>query len=507
MSGIYERGNIVELVAPFAVINASGAAVPADPTAVVFRVTDPEGDIRSYKFGVDGNVAHPATGQYVCQLGGSLAPGVYHYVALGTGAVVAKSFGTFTVIDTGAPPPAPEGLVHELVFIRPIPLGGESSAVYTDVPRLAESDWGDVLATPEQWAYLLEQAENSTPDPSEALYALFGCGTANTGDGAPFVSCTYSTTGTSIVFGTPNSRITSGPFGAPGTSATELSPGPLLGPCTSWINGADVARCCSLDLGSSTSAIYDTVAAEAAMLLFEKSGRQFSGACYRTVRPCRDGCGCWGGGGSASGFSWYGGGYGTSFLGPFGWYNEGGDRCGCGPTSVVRLAGYPVRDVLEVRIDGNVLAPYDENGNPNYRLDGRTDLVRLDDPVSGAVRQWPNCQNLSLDDSQKGTFAITYRHGVDPPQLGRDAAAALACELAKSCGGLADCQLPAGATKVIRQGIEIDRGLLTDWLDPKKPTGLVVVDAFLAAYWPRKTGRRPAIFSPDVQQFAREVGQ
>jgi hypothetical protein len=240
------------------------------------------------------------------------------------------------------------------------------------------------------------------------------------------------------------------------------------------------------------------------MVLYEKSGRQFSGLCTRTVRPCRESCGCFGD--AASGLGWYWGGYGAAYSGGGFWRNECGDRCGCGTLSRVRLAGYPVRSVTEVKIDGVVMAALDANGNPNYRLDSWRSLVRMDDPGPPSVpRSWPACQNLSLAETKPGTFSITYQYGVDPPQLGRDAAAQLACELYKSCHG-ADCQLPVGATKVVRQGVTVDRGLLANWLDPSKPTGLVLVDSFLAAYWPRKTGRRPLVYSPDIQPFARKVG-
>jgi hypothetical protein len=281
-------------------------------------------------------------------------------------------------------------------------------------------------------------------------------------------------------------------------------PGPVLGPCEAWIDGADVADCCSkADVGSDTS-LLDMVAIEASMALFEISGRQFTGLCDRTVRPCRQECDCWGPASLGLGpWAW-------SSAGPpnwrWGWTNECGDRCGCEPLSRVKLNGYPVREIVEVKIDGDVLAADDDDGNPNYRLDGWRWLVRMDtpgDPVT--ANRWPSCQNLALEDTEDGTFSVSYRHGVDPPELGRRAAAALACQLYLSCSG-GDCVLPAGATKVTRQGVQIDRGLLVNWFDPQKATGVPAIDLFLRGYWRTRSGRRPAVFSPDVQRFARRVG-
>lgn len=241
------------------------------------------------------------------------------------------------------------------------------------------------------------------------------------------------------------------------------------------------------------------------MALYEISGRQFTGVCERTVRPCRDACGCWGVASGLGPWAWGGTAWGYPLIGA--WVNECGDRCGCGSLSRVRLAGYPVREILEVLIDGVVLDPLDVNGNPNYRLDGWRWLVRMDDPGPPVVkRRWPSCQNLSLDDTEAGTFSVTYEWGVSPPQLGIDAAAELACQLYLACGGSEACDLPAGVTRVVRQGVEIDRQLLANWFDPTKATGLVHVDLFLRAYWRTRAQRRPAVYSPDVAAYARRVG-
>lgn len=284
-------------------------------------------------------------------------------------------------------------------------------------------------------------------------------------------------------------------------------PGPMLGPCATWITGEDVAACARFDYGSSP-AVFDTVAWEASMALYEISGRVFTGLCDRRVRPCRLNCGCWAGPSSygLSPFWWTGTMFGIG--GGWAWYNERGDTFGCKPMSTVDLAGYPVREIVEVKIDGEVLPEYDAvTGARNWRLDKWRYLVRMDTPGSPAVPNfWPGCQNMSLDADQPGTFEVAYKWGATPPQLGRDAAAQVAVQLFLACGGQA-CVLPAGVSKVERQGITIEKQILLAWLDPTKGTGLTEVDLFLQAYaGGAKRGRRSAIWSPDVQAKARAVG-
>lgn len=281
-------------------------------------------------------------------------------------------------------------------------------------------------------------------------------------------------------------------------------PGPVLGPCESWIDGADVLNACAQAGVGSDSSLLDDVAMEASMALFEVSGRQFTGLCTTTARPARDGCGCWGPDSLGTG-PWFWSTYPSWGVGAWGWKNECGDRLGCEPMSKVRLSGYPVREIEEVKIDGVVLPALDVNGNPNYRLDLWRELIRCNDPVPpGATRTWPSCQDMTLADTQPGTFSVRYRHGVGPPPLGMRAAAQLACQLWLAGNG-EKCQLPVGTSRVTRSGITVDRGLLVNWFDRSKATGLVDLDLFLASYWRDRAVRRSAVFSPDVQPYARRM--
>lgn len=291
---------------------------------------------------------------------------------------------------------------------------------------------------------------------------------------------------------------------------------PEFGPCVAWTDGEEVAAFCPTDVGSDTS-LLDEYALAASELLFELSGRRFNGECSATVRPCRDGCSCWNGYGSAgwpwaSGVQWGWGWNGTYGAWDFGWFGCGGEGevCGCRPLSQVELAGYPVTAITEVLIDGAALATvYASDGvSPTYRIDMNRYLVRMNDPATPDVAaRWPACQNLALPTTESGTWSVTYLYGQSPPTAGVLAAKQLACQLYNSAFG-GDCILPAGATRVTRQGITMDRTLFLAWgrKDGMWQTGLPLIDSFLQAYNPIGTQRRPAVWSPDTPQMPRHTG-
>jgi hypothetical protein len=125
------------------------------------------------------------------------------------------------------------------------------------------------------------------------------------------------------------------------------------------------------------------------------------------------------------------------------------------------------------------------------------------DPLDpGTPLFWPSCQTLDLDDTESGTWSVSYLSGIAPPLIGKQAAVALSCELLPG----ADCKLPSGAVRIIRQGIQIDKlQPLSDML-LRGMTGIVAIDAFIAAYNPSHLKRRPAIWSPNGPKYARTVG-
>jgi hypothetical protein len=230
--------------------------------------------------------------------------------------------------------------------------------------------------------------------------------------------------------------------------------------CTPWIDEADVAECCEVfaDSGSAGAELLAQSALSASQILYELSGRRYNGICTATVRPCADPCRCgWGqilSTGHIIGFQDYAG----------RWYNECGRSCGCTPLSRVKLPGYP---------------------------------------ATRQRRVWPGCQRLDLPDDELGTFSITYTYGQAPPESGIIAARELACQLALASACHPDCALPAGVTQVVRQGVAFSRSQVD--MFGKGRTGLVLVDAFLGAVNPSGLRRRPAVYSPDVQGYARPV--
>jgi len=261
------------------------------------------------------------------------------------------------------------------------------------------------------------------------------------------------------------------------------------GPCTAWTTSAAIAAC--MDVPNSN--VYDDAIAAASEILYELSARRFPGLCERTVRPCQTA-------GMFCGIQTLSRGY--VVLPPdWGWNGVSwGMDCGCTPLSSVELAGRPVRDILEVVIDGVVLDPGE------YRLDGQQYLVRM----NGG--RWPACQRLDLEDTEVGTWSVTYEYGQAIPLIGQMAARDLAFEIYKSCDATdteGDCELPEGVTRVTRQGITYELPALISWgrdFTGIWRTGLTLVDAFLNAYNPRGLQRRPILYVPGAQKQARKVG-
>lgn len=279
------------------------------------------------------------------------------------------------------------------------------------------------------------------------------------------------------------------------SSFTISDPADTTGPCSAWTDG-DAVAACGLDLGIGTdTSVLDAAASDASAILYELSGRQFPGVCEKTVRPCRNpSSGCWSDGDAA----WW------TFDR---WRNDRGPTCGCQPLSRVKLSGYPLVEITEVKIDGVVLPHLDENDHPNWRLDKGRWLTRMDSPGPPLVkRYWPSCQNLALAPTETGTFSISYAWGIEPPNLGRQAAAQFARELWVACGGGGgECRLPPKVTKVVRQGVTYERAVSIAKLLRTGATGLPILDAFIASVNPDYRRRKPAIFSPDVQPYAQEV--
>lgn len=251
------------------------------------------------------------------------------------------------------------------------------------------------------------------------------------------------------------------------------------GPCSAWTTTLAVAACC----GVVNSTELDNSVAAASEEMYEASGRRYAGLCQQTVRPCKtDGIGC-----------------GVQVLSRghlIGWDGDSwsGYDCGCSPLSRVKLAGQ-VREVTQVKIDGAIVDP------SLYRVDEEMWLVRKDGG------RWPRCQALSYDDTESGTFSVTYTYGQIPPVSGQQAATELACEIYRACNNDEACRLPSGVTRITRSGVTIERTFMARDADGVWRTGLPLVDLFLNRYNPAGLQRRATFWSASSRaRYARRAG-
>lgn len=265
------------------------------------------------------------------------------------------------------------------------------------------------------------------------------------------------------------------------------------GPCRAWTTAEDAAAFCG-DASSDASDFDDPVRA-AGEVLFEASGRQFLGLCEETSRPCTTNDFC--------GVQVLSRGHVVVWDGSV-WVGDTGPQpaCTCSGVSRVLLGNYPVREVSQVLIDGDVVDP------DTYRLDEKRYLTRLRDS-EGRRQLWPRCQIIDAPSTEDGTFEVTYTHGQEIPMAGQLAARELACQIHNASPNVqAECKLPSGVTRIARQNVVIDFAGFKAWgqKDGVWMTGLPLVDGFLNAYNPNGLRRRPAIWSPDQAPFPAKVG-
>lgn len=206
------------------------------------------------------------------------------------------------------------------------------------------------------------------------------------------------------------------------------------------------------------------------------TGRQV-GNCPVVVRPCVTRC-AQTTGGAIDGGPWM-----RPFIRDGQWYNTcgcGPEDCGCGTLTRILLEG-PVGDIVEVRLDGEVLDP------STYRVDNGRELIRLSGP------EWPSCQDMSAPISAEGTMAVTYVRGAALDRLGEFVAGLLAQEFLNACVGR-ECRLPSYVQSMSREGVSMD---FSEGVFPGNRTGIDEVDIWVASWNPYKTKSPARVFSPD----------
>lgn len=194
------------------------------------------------------------------------------------------------------------------------------------------------------------------------------------------------------------------------------------------------------------------------------------------ARPCRSGC---------DGYDGFG--YGPGFM-PVNrggrWFNVGcgcSGSCSCVAIEQITLPG-SVAVVQTVWVDGVALDSSD------YRLDNGHLLVRTDGGT------WPLCQNMNLNHTETGTFAVQYVPGIDPGTTGAWAAGILTAEFAKACSG-EKCRLPASVTSLSRQGVSME---FTQGMFAGGVTGIREVDAYVLSVNPAHRNKPSTVWSPDL---------
>jgi len=195
------------------------------------------------------------------------------------------------------------------------------------------------------------------------------------------------------------------------------------------------------------------------------------GGCSVTVRPCDPSTG-------------WNHGLGAYYLGRDFWpVNYGGEwhnvcYCPCDPQGV-RLVP-PIGRVDEVKVDGLVVDPAE------YAVSG-------DRLLSTGKIVFPATQDISLPDTEPGTFSVTYLNAHPVDSSGAATAGRLAIEYGKACTGK-KCRLPDGVTTIVRQGISME---IAAGDFPGGQTGIREIDTYLALWNPAHI-RRPVIWSPDL---------
>jgi hypothetical protein len=231
----------------------------------------------------------------------------------------------------------------------------------------------------------------------------------------------------------------------------------MYAPCGPWADVDDFDLCSAADYPDGVLA--DAVAAATA-LMFVKLGREFTGECVDTWRPCGLwGCGC----------ADYGG-------------------CHCHRYPAVRLRHWPPIEIDEVRVNGEVL-PSDA-----YQLGQDNDygtLLRVDG------EQWPCCQDIAGDpEVDEDTWQIVYGWGVAPPAGTGRMVELLACELAKGWK-TGKCRLPRRVSTITRENVTMT--ILDNFeIFQQGLTGIEEVDLFLSTFNPSGKDRAPKVLNPDL---------
>lgn len=289
-------------------------------------------------------------------------------------------------------------------------------------------------------------------------------------------------------------------------------PTPRSGACAPWALASDIEqlpwvakRAAELtNKGELEAGKLEAICAESATaasdILYELSGKVFPGECgpitVRPVsRPTDIDTRAWGA--TLSTVGWVAS---QGFASAYGSFNPAvvAHYGSLEPPTI--LLPYPATEVVQVKIDGEVIPPAE------YELRAFQTLVRIrptGSTIPVARYGWPTSQIMDLPDTEPGTFSVTYKYGNPPPAAGLIAARKLAEYLALPQLG-DNTHYPQRMTSMTRQGVSAK---ITDVLDlvAKGGTGIYEVQVFLNAYNPGGNRRQAAVWSPDLGRPGRRT--
>lgn len=156
--------------------------------------------------------------------------------------------------------------------------------------------------------------------------------------------------------------------------------------------------------------------------------------------------------------------------------------------AMLALPQRPARRILEVLLDGDVLDP------AGYRAE-RYYVRRIGHDENGISLRWPTTQDMSLAETEVGTWVVRYEWGVRPPPEAVSAAVEFATELMLARKGK-ECRLPSNVRSIDRETVSITFADISSYL-ARGNTGLFLVDYLLSQYPkpirpPARVGRLPA---------------
>lgn len=266
------------------------------------------------------------------------------------------------------------------------------------------------------------------------------------------------------------------------------------GPCGPWATAGEV-QATGRAIKEDGTALDQTLLLEmievASGILYRLSGRQYAGVCTDSVRP------------TARWFRVDNYAPRIPSAGMYGLLGNYTDRPphrnqGQSPSREVSLGAYPIREIVEVRIGGEIIPSTD------YQVVDRRWLARISDDGSG----WPIAPDLDgdpLNAAATNTFQVTFTWGQAPPAGGVRAVIEYAIELAKAASG-DPCNLPARVTSLQMPGTTFSLLDPMTFIDQGK-TGIYLVDMWLHSVNPHGITRRSSVMSPDHPRPVRRVAQ